>query len=342
MVFPLNNLPTQSKFWGREVEKKITNLEGSLRSSDINNTTRDSQLQVTATQAVVAATLAQGAAQDAANAATTANNAINGLGSLDEASSTYKINAGNVTIGTLNAININGSQITGSTLSTAASGRRVEIQSTSTAYYDESNNFTGRILGAGTDRGSTLELTSGASGLLQVWNGGVISYGAGGTYAGLSDNGFAVGGNRLYTIGANIEADGALITTGALTRTVLAGGGTTGASVTDGGNFVRTSSSQRYKTEIQLLDINLNDLYAVEPKTFKRIEEVEEHGEDANVYPGFIAEELAGTSLDKFVFYSKDEDGNSRPEGIHYPELTAALLLAIKDLNARIEALETN
>jgi len=131
-----------------------------------------------------------------------------------------------------------------------------------------------------------------------------------------------------------------LTASGAITRTALIGGGTTGASITNGGNIVRTSSSQRYKTDIQLLNIDLNDLYSLKPKTFKRKDEVEDLGEAAKVYPGFIAEELAGTSLDKFVFYSQDEDGNSRPEGIHYPELTAALLLAIKNLNARIEALE--
>jgi hypothetical protein len=146
----------------------------------------------------------------------------------------------------------------------------------------------------------------------------------------------ALGGGNITGVGSisNVE------TGGSVRRTALIGGGTTGASITDGGNFVRTSSSQRYKQDIQLLDINLNDLYAIEPKTFRRIEEVEERGEEARTYPGFIAEELAGTSLDKFVFYSQDEEGKPRPEGIHYPELTAALLLAIKDLNARIQVLE--
>lgn len=359
-IWHKNYLGDQTQPWARQVQKEIDNSKSAFQTAEVNNVKRDQQLASSLRQVQASTAAASQAAIDAANAAAaaaaanstaiTANSnaisALQGLGSLDEATSTYKINAANVTVGSLSGDRISGGEIIGTTLKTASSGRRVEIESTSTAYYDESNNFTGRILGAGTDRGSTLELTSGASGELQIWNGGVIMYGAGGTYAALSDNGFAVGGNRLYTIGANIEADGqmiasdTIITGGSLTRTILAGGGTTGASINNTGNFIRTSSSQRYKTDIQALDIDLNDLYAVEPKTFKRIEEVEQNGQDANIYPGFIAEELAGTSLDKFVFYSKDEEGNERPEGIHYPELTAALLLAIKDLNNRITELE--
>lgn len=346
MVFPKNNLPTQSQPWTRDVEKRVENLESSFRSAEVNNVTRDSQTLSQVRRLDAAVTDVAQAAADAATAAANAQAAIDGLGSLDESTSTYKISAANITVGSLSGDRISGGEIVGTTLKTGTTGRRVEIQSTNTSYFDENNNFTGRILGAGTDRGATLELTSGASGELQVWNGGVIMYGAAGTYAALSDNGFGVGGNRLYTIGTNIESGSAIISStdmtsgGSLTRSQLIGGGTTGASFTNGGNLVRTSSSERYKTDIQLLDINLNDLYELEPKTFKRIEEVQEDPDGARTYPGFIAEELAGTSLDKFVFYSQDEDGNSRPEGIHYPELTAALLIAIKDLNTRIQVLE--
>lgn len=328
MTFPANNLPTASRNWGREVEKKVTNLESSFRSAEVNNVTRDSQLSVTAnaalsaaTQAQSAAAQAQSAADDAADAAalaqsaadtansvaTTANNAaaqaqaaadtanaaIAGLGSLDEATSTYKINASNVTVGTLNA-----DLITAGTLSADRIGGGV-------------------IAGVG-------NITSGGT-IFATVNLGC------GQNIGVSGN--AVVGGDISTGGPGNP--------GAITRTFLSGGGTTGASFTNSGALVRTSSSRRYKTDIQPLDIDLQDLYGVEPKTFKRIDEVEEEPETARAYPGFIAEELAGTSLDKFVFYSKDEDGNSRPEGIHYPELTAALLLAIKDLNARLEALES-
>lgn len=326
MTFPTNNLPTQSKYWGREVEKKITNLEGSFKSAEINNTTRDSQLSVTAGQALTAANnataasaaaaaaaaQAQTAADEAADAAalaqTAADNAqdaIDALGSLDEATSTYKINASNITVGSLNA-----DLITAGTLSADRIGGGVIAG-------------VGNITSGGTIY-ATVNL--GAGGNLGL-NGSIFM-------GGLIDCDGSISGGSLST-------SGDVSTGGSLTRTALSGGGTTGASFTNSGALVRTTSSHRYKTDIQPLQLDLADLYDVEPKTFKRIEEVEEDSETARVYPGFIAEELAGTSLDKFVFYSKDENGNDRPEGIHYPELTAALLLAIKDLNARLEALES-
>jgi hypothetical protein len=86
MTFPQNNLPSDARYWAREVEKRITNLESSFSSSEINNTTRDSQLQVTANNALSAAIAAKEAADaastaagDAETAADIANNAISRL-----------------------------------------------------------------------------------------------------------------------------------------------------------------------------------------------------------------------------------------------------------------------
>lgn len=248
MVFPLNNLPTQSRFWGREVEKKIVNLENSLRSSDINNTTRDSQLQVTATQAVVAANLAQEAAQEAADAAANASAAINGLGSLDDANSTYKINAANVTVGTLNAININGSQITGSTLQTAPSGRRVEIESTNTSYFDENNNFAGQINGFTSLGGvATLDVASSGSGSVRVFGSGVTLRGAAESFLSLNGNGCFVSRFNgvpinLITDG-NIEANGNLSATGSMSSSSVSTGSISCSSVSSTGSISGTTVS---------------------------------------------------------------------------------------------------
>ena len=151
------------------------------------------------------------------------------------------------------------------------------------------------------------------------------------------------------TIGdsANLTVQGTALINGSLTRTILAGGGTTTASINNTGNFIRTSSSERYKTDISDLELPYESILQLQPKKFRRKDEVEE-SPDAKFYPGFIAEDLAGTDLDIFTFYSQDEEGNARPEGIHYAELTAALVSAlktqdqmIKSLEARIEALES-
>jgi hypothetical protein len=356
-IFPNNNLPTGSLNWSREVEKAVNNLESTFKSAEINNVTRDAQLQnsykrldATLTQlsttnaavdqaqsdaitALNTANTANSAAITATNTATTANataiealgdattaledavEALQGLASLDEATSTYKINASNVTVGTMSADRISGGTIDGITITggslntTPSDGKSVSISGSSATF-----------LSGGSSVGSIQADGAGRIGVFST--SGIYLSGSTGVF------------------GGSFSSENDVIALGNLTRSGLAGGGTTGASITNGGNFVRTTSSARYKTDIQPLEIDLADLYEVEPKTFKRIEEVEEDSETARIYPGFIAEELAGTSLDKFVFYSKDEQGNPRPEGIHYPELTAALLLAIKDLNARLAALE--
>jgi hypothetical protein len=332
--------------WARQLQKEIDDLKSIFQSAEVNNTTRDDQLASSLRQVQTAANNATQAAADAADAAQDALDAINGLTGLGSPGSSYSVDGANLVANTvtathiasntitaneinsgyvyagqidadqINAGTIDGLTITGGSLNTSpSSGRSVEISSSSARF-----KYNGSQVGEATADSVGRLLLSGNSGL--YLNGGASGSGH-----------FGSGGFYIYD-------GGVLSASGSLTRTQLIGGGTTGASITNGGNFVRTSSSQRYKTDIQLLEIDLNDLYALEPKTFKRIEEVEEDGENARVYPGLIAEELAGTSLDKFVFYSEDEDGNPQPEGIHYPELTAALLLAVQDLNARITTLE--
>ena len=181
-VFPASNLPVQTQTWGREVEKRINNLDTAFRAAEVNNVTRDSQLisnyrrlDAAFTQ-LQATTVAANEAQDnSIEALNKSVEALNGLGSLDEATSTYKINANNVTLGTLNAnlvnvtnlnasnittgslsadriaggvidasdisgvnisgVNITGSTITGGSLNTAASGTRVKASGTNIEFY---------------------------------------------------------------------------------------------------------------------------------------------------------------------------------------------------------------
>jgi hypothetical protein len=330
------------------------------------------------TQATAAAAQANTAATNALAAANTANTSLNGLVSLGTDGSSYSVHGGNITANTItaNEINsgyvyagqidadqINAGTLTGFTIQTGSSGARSVLAGQNIAFYNSDNTSAGIITGNGPAgavvngvnvianqtlhlQGTGITLNSTTQNVT-IPNGSLI-LSTGGINAGQIQGSSVSTGSITCTnnVGAgsvtstNDIIAGTPLINGAIIRRFLENGGTTGASFTNSGALVRTSSSERYKTDIQLLNIDLNDLYELEPKTFKRIEEVEEDGESARTYPGFIAEELAGTSLDKFVFYSQDEDGNPRPEGIHYPELTAALLLAIKDLNARIQALE--
>jgi hypothetical protein len=364
MVFPKNNLPVQSQPWTRDVEKRVENLESTFRSAEVNNATRDSQalsqirrLDAAVTDVGIAAADASAAAATALAAANTANTSLNGLVSLGTDGSTYSVHGGNITANTITANEISAGYVYAGTLSAnQINSGSLSADFISGGTIDASNingvTITGTTITGGSINSSGTFTTSSGSNTTALSGGTLTLSGAGGT-GGISAASFGVTLSSSNTVfvsapngidsaigGFGTLSAGDITASGAITRSGLAGGGLTGASITNSGAIVRTSSSQRYKTDIQLLDINLNDLYALQPKTFKRKDEFDELGEEARTYPGFIAEELAGTSLDKFVFYGQDEDGNPRPEGIHYAELTAALLLAIKNLNARIEALE--
>jgi len=110
------------------------------------------------------------------------------------------------------------------------------------------------------------------------------------------------------------------------------------------GDFYYSSSSKRYKEDIQPLEDDFDKILQVEPKTF--IDKASGQGEI-----GYIAEEFDGTGLENLVIY--DEDG--RPDGLKYELVSLYLLELMKDqvqamqelkienkeLKQRIEALES-
>jgi hypothetical protein len=395
MTFPANNLPTASRTWGREVEKKVSNLESSFRSAEVNNVTRDSQLSVTANAALSAATQAQAAAaqaQDAADdalaaantanaaatqanaAATTANNAINGLGQLDEPTSTYKINAANLTVGTLSGDRISGGTITGTLLNTASGGPRLEMGTNNILFYDDTGDYSGKIDAEGNGRGSTLNLDQGGVSGMYIYNGGVELYANGPvavnaqqliSYGGFSVTGNAtvdqqltastvkVGGSSGSTLSregdGRIRSDsgflssGPLGVTGNLTYVAPTGTGTTFPLYWNStSNLVyRLSSSQRYKSNIQDAEFDYEALLEAKVRTFKNKQDIEEVGEDAaEVTYGYIAEELHDLGLTDFVVYENDENGNPRPESVNYMSMALASHAMIKRQDAQLKSLE--
>lgn len=145
-------------------------------------------------------------------------------------------------------------------------------------------------------------------------------------------------GGNITTTNGLIIAGGA--SNGNVRASAQAGTGTVAANINNLGTIIRGSSSIRYKQDLMPLQLNIQSLLSLEPKTFRLIREVEELGDDAIRYPGLIAEDLDAAGLEEFVIYEYGEDGNLRPDNIRYAELSAALLIVIKDLSARIEALE--
>jgi hypothetical protein len=146
MVFPVSNLATAAQPWGRFVEKSITNLEITTATERVNNAARDAQAALNIKRLDASLSAVALATTQAGLAATKAQLAIDALGQLDESTSTYKISADNVTVGTLTGITL-----VGNTIKTAASGTRLELSGTTLAtYYNNSGTTsqTGSIYGA--------------------------------------------------------------------------------------------------------------------------------------------------------------------------------------------------
>ena len=105
------------------------------------------------------------------------------------------------------------------------------------------------------------------------------------------------------------------------------------------GNVFRSTSSRKYKRDIQDATFGLSDVLALRPVTYKGKSEAD--GE--TVFGGLIAEEVHDAGLTQFVQYA--EDGT--PDALAYGNMVALCIKAIQelkaendDLKARLTALE--
>ena len=256
-----------------------------------------------------------------ANSLSRVNIALNNILSVEEAvyyPGTTEINGANIRANTIAANKISAGELIGFDIKTATTGQRVQMANNRIDFYDSANNYAGGIFGA---------------------SGPVISFSGGIGVSGAS------GFNGAVTMLSDLSVTGNIATDGNLTRSIYGGGGTTGASFNNSGNLIRTTSSARYKQDISSIEFNYEDVLALQPKQF-RLRDEANVSDSAIFYPGFIAEEIAGTGLDIFVSYI-EVDGQLVPDGVRYAELTSALVSAIKhqdgiikNLTTRIEELE--
>jgi hypothetical protein len=344
MVFPKSNLSTSAQPWGRVVERSIGTLETLVATERVNNAARDKQaaLNIERLDQSVVGLAAQQAAT-AANAAATAaivNNIYKtGTTEIDG----QKVATGTITVdqistsyvyaGTINANQISAGTLTGFTVNTAASGSRVSMSGSEVVFYNSSN--ISAILG-------TSPSAFGISGF-----GGSFALNNG---ANISGNGVSLflgnqSGSGIFSINASQTDLG-----GTFRRTALNGGGTTGATFSNDGSLIRTPSSIKYKQNILPLAVSYESIISLVPKSYELKDELADENMVTRTYPGFIAEELdENPELRVFVAYQQQEDGSLTPDGIHYGQMSAGLVLAIKhqdqlikSLTSRIEALENN
>ena len=341
MTFPTNNLPTQSKFWGREVEKKITNLESSLRSSEINNTTRDSQLSVTAGQALIAANQAQSAIDSIIDLSAPGGPAINAANI-----TAGTISADIISGGTIDASDIVGVNITGANILTRSSGTRIDLSGSNIEFfsslYASGANRVGYIQGddggdAGiyiiSDQGSialdavdiTLAGDTTVTGELSVggsFSPASISTGAinsssditaSGTISGSTISGSSV--SVSGTVSGSTLSGGSISNSGNYTgngfptiRDNTVSGTTTFAPnvfiSASTGNMARntTMSERRAKENIQELDFDTDSFISINPVTFNYKREAVSDDEQAEaVNLGFILDDFEDVGLDEFL-----------------------------------------
>jgi len=109
---------------------------------------------------------------------------------------------------------------------------------------------------------------------------------------------------------------------------------TTGSSanlyVNSSGLVYRSTSSQRYKTDIQNASYGLNDVLALRPVTYKHINDGDK------IHGGLIAEEVDLAGLTQFVNYDKD----GQPDSLAYGNMVSLLVKAVQELTARVAELE--
>ena len=98
------------------------------------------------------------------------------------------------------------------------------------------------------------------------------------------------------------------------------------------GNFARSTSSLKYKTDVRPYDKGLATVMQLNPVYYKS-KNINDGGKQ---FAGLIAEEIHNLGLTEFVQYAKD----GSPDAISYQNMIALLTKAIQELKAEIETLK--
>jgi hypothetical protein len=266
------------------------------------------------------------------------------------------INAGNISTGTLAAARI----ATGSLDATKITAGTITATQISSSYVYAgtiaAGNITTGTLSAtvslaavsGTIGGFTLSSSSiysstnlviEASGQISGGNSSTIFYG----FANIG--GGAATGERLIVAGDSVF-NGKISTitssfVGQMNYSGIAtGSGSTMVVVTTGSRVAYTTSSERFKEQIQYINTTgwLDKVLAMQPITYKTSEDFTVEGELNETQIGFLAEDIydIGGGLEKAVVLDPLGD----PFSLSYDRLTVFLTLAIKELKAEIDTLK--
>ena len=104
-----------------------------------------------------------------------------------------------------------------------------------------------------------------------------------------------------------------------------------------GGTLYRSTSSLRYKENVQDYGKGLTDLAKLRPVTFNTKPVVDREVQDTHTYAGFIAEEVHDAGLTEFVQYNVE----GQPDALAYANMVALLTKSLQEAVAKINTLET-
>ena len=244
------------------------------------------------------------------------------------------ITASQIATGTITATQIAAGTITASNLATgtlSANNITTGTLSASVALNATSGTIAGFTLNATTiTNGSTMTLYNNGD----FYTGGVVS-----STGGLYSTAACSFGSTLNVTGT--ATLGATTHSGTMTYAGIAtGSGSTMVIVTTGSRVAYTTSSERFKQEIQYIGTTgwLDKVLAMKPITYKTSEDFTIAGEPNETQYGFLAEDIydLGGGLEKTVVLDPLGD----PFSLSYDRLTVFLMLAIKELKAEIDQLK--
>jgi len=98
------------------------------------------------------------------------------------------------------------------------------------------------------------------------------------------------------------------------------------------GSLLRSTSSLKYKTDVENATHGLAEVLTLRPVIYKG------KTDGDKVYGGLIAEEVDAAGLTEFVVY-RDDDGT--PDALNYGNMVALAFKAIQELNAKVDAQAT-
>jgi hypothetical protein len=107
--------------------------------------------------------------------------------------------------------------------------------------------------------------------------------------------------------------------------------------VDSNGTLYRSTSSLRYKENIQDYGKGLTDLAKLRPVTFTTKPVADREVQDTHTYAGFIAEEVHDAGLTEYVQYNAE----GQPDALAYQNMVALLTKSLQETVAKIDALET-